>query len=63
MFSVARFNSWISACGWRSASEMAESKEETIDYFVEEYRRMLEENMDDYITNFEKYMQINEENA
>jgi hypothetical protein len=63
MYSVARFNSWVSACGWPSVSEMAESKEETIDYFVEEYRNMLEENMDDYITNFEKYMQINEEKA
>ena len=61
MYSVARFNSWVSACGWPGVSEMAESKEETINYFVEEYRNMLEENMDDYITNFEKYMKINEE--
>ena len=61
MYSVARFNAWVSACGWHSGEEMAESKEETIEYFVNEYRKMLEENMDDYISNFENYMKTNEE--
>ena len=61
MYSVARFNAWVSACGWSSGKEMAASKEETIEYFVTEYRIMLEENMEDYISNFEKYMQINED--
>lgn len=52
MYSVARFNAWISACGWSNSQEMAESKKETIEYFVNEYRKMLEENFDDYIDNF-----------
>lgn len=56
MFATARFNAWISACGWGSAAEMAAAKSETIDYFVAEYRKMLEENMDDYINNFQQYM-------
>jgi hypothetical protein len=56
MYSVARFNAWVSACGWNKAKEMAEAKEETIEYFVTEYRKMLEENLDDYINNFESYM-------
>ena len=63
MYSVARFNSWVSACGWNSDKEMADAKEETIEYFVTEFKKMLEENMDDYIENFEKYMQMNEEKA
>lgn len=57
MYSVARFNAWVSACGWNGSKEMSESKEETIEYFVTEYRRMLEENIDDYIENFDKYME------
>ena len=57
MFGLARFNSWVSASGWNSQTEMEESKEETIEYFVAEYRKMLEENMNDYIENFDKYMQ------
>jgi hypothetical protein len=56
MFSTARFNAWISACGWGSGDGMAAAREETIQYFMEQYRLMLEENIDDYIDNFEKYM-------
>lgn len=56
MYATARFNSWVSACGWHNAQEMAEAKEETLEYFVTEYRNMLEENLDDYIKNFESYM-------
>jgi hypothetical protein len=35
---------------------MAASRDETIDYFLSEYRLMLEENFDDYVENFAKYM-------
>lgn len=58
MYATARFNSWVSATGWVSGEEMAESKEETIEYFVSQYRKMLEENMADYIDNFDKYIQV-----
>lgn len=56
MYATARFNAWCSACGWNNGKEMAASKQETLDYFVAEYRKMLEENLDDYIDNFESYM-------
>ena len=56
MYSVARFNSWISACGFNNQKEMEEAKEETIKYFVTEYEKMLKENLEDYIENFDKYM-------
>ncbi|WP_394751348.1 DUF3144 domain-containing protein [Spongiimicrobium salis] len=56
MYSVARFNAWVSACGWNSGEEMSLAKEETLKYFVEEYKKMLSENLDDYIENFESYM-------
>ncbi len=57
MYSIARFNSWVSACGFENSNEMKKSKQKTIDYFVTEYRKMLEENLNDYIENFDKYMQ------
>ena len=56
MYSLARFNAWISACEFESAAQMTEAREETINYFAAEYRNMLEENFNDYITNFSKYM-------
>ena len=56
MHATARFNAWVSATGWHNGEEMNTSREETIEYFVSEYRKMLEENIDDYVENFESYM-------
>ena len=58
MYSVARFNAWVSATGWNTKQEMLEGKEETIEYFVNEYRKMLDENLEDYIENFDDYMRV-----
>lgn len=55
MYAVARFNSWLSAQGFKDSNEMKESREETLNYFVAEYRKMLEDNLDDYIDNFDDY--------
>jgi hypothetical protein len=60
MYATARFNAWVSACGTSSADEMKRSKQEILEYFVSEYRKMLEENLDDYIDNFESYMRPSE---
>jgi hypothetical protein len=57
MYSVARFNTWVSACGFSSGDDMARAHDEMIEYFTEQYRLMLEENLDDYIQNFSKYME------
>jgi len=56
MYSVARFNAWVSACSFESSGEMKNSKEEILTYFVAEYKKMLDENLDEYIENFDKFM-------
>ncbi len=58
MFSVARFNSYITATRWNSRDELIAAKEDVMGYFVSEYRKMLEENLDDHIENFDEYMGI-----
>ncbi len=55
MFSSARFNAWVSSRGWQTAEQMKEAREETIEFFMDQYRKMLESNMDDYIRNFDRY--------
>lgn len=55
-YSTARFNAWMSAYSVRNGAEMQVQKKETIDYFMEEYRKMLNENLDDYIENYDAYM-------
>jgi Protein of unknown function (DUF3144) len=56
LYGTSRFNAWISASGFESGEEMRDARTETIKYFVSEYEKMLIENLDDYIENFEKYM-------
>ena len=56
MYATARFNSWISACKAESGDDLLEGKEKIIEYFVEQYREMLTENLDEYARNFDKYM-------
>lgn len=56
MFSVARFNAWISAFDFKTQDGLQQNRDETIQYFVDQYKKMLEENFDDYIQNFDSYM-------
>lgn len=63
MYATARFNAWVSATGWDSGKEMADAKAETLEYFVTEYKKMLEENLDDYIDNFDSYMELSDSDA
>ncbi|WP_026942679.1 DUF3144 domain-containing protein [Hellea balneolensis] len=55
MYSVARFNAWVSATGFENGQDMSSAKDETIEYFCEQYKKMLIENLDDYIKNFDTY--------
>lgn len=58
MYATTRFNAWVSACGFSSRDQMVSEREETLRYFCEQYRLMLEENLDDYINNFSQYMAV-----
>lgn len=61
MYGLARYSAWFSASGWTNAKDMTESKAETVDFFVNEFRRMLELNMEDYIQSFDNYVQASEQ--
>lgn len=63
MYATSRFNAWVSATGFSEKEQMASTRQEIIDYFVEQYRSMLESNLDDYISNFESYMQVGDTHA
>ena len=55
MYATARFNAYVRWIGFESATDIAEQRDEAVGYFVEQYKLMLEENLDDYINNFERY--------
>lgn len=59
LYATARFNAWWTACGFDSSEDMQSKRQENIDYFVDQFRLMLEENMDEYISKFDSYMERN----
>lgn len=56
MFASSRFNTWITAAGFKNGEEMAKEKEEIINFFATQYKHMLEQNFDNYVENFEQFI-------
>jgi len=56
IYATARFNAWVTACEWSSSRELVGAKEGAIEYFLTEYRKMLEKHLDDYIEKFDTYI-------
>ena len=60
MFALSRFNAWVCAMTCSSADELKGDREGAIEYFVKEYRSMLEQNLSDYTDHFDDYMRSEE---
>ncbi len=56
MFASSRFNAWITAMGFKNAEDMKAEKEEVVNFFTTQYKHMLEENFDNYVENFEQFI-------
>ena len=56
LYAAARFNIFLVAANSASEEEFEERKEAVMEYFVSEYKKMLEEHFGDYKANFEKYI-------
>ena len=59
LFAASRFNTWVSASGFESAQLMKANREQLIEHFVNQYQAMLEDNIDEFIENFERYLSKN----
>ena len=57
MYALARFNAWMTAHSSTSAEHMRVARAESIGHFVAQYQAMLEESLDAYINNYERYTQ------
>jgi len=53
MYGVARFNAWLAAREYKSAEDFKAEKEKAMEYFISEYKKMLEEHIDNHIQNFD----------
>jgi len=56
LYAAARFNTFLVASAAESADEFASKKEEAINYFMAEYKKMLDEHFADYENNFDMYI-------
>lgn len=56
LYAAARFNTFLVASGADSVNEFASNKESSLDYFMDEYKKMLEEHFADYKEHFDKYL-------
>ena len=56
LYAAARFNTFIAAAGAESSSDFAAKKEDLMEFFMSEYKKMLEEHFADYGHNFDKYL-------
>ncbi|MCG9748337.1 DUF3144 domain-containing protein [Shewanella sp. Isolate8] len=55
LYAAARYNAFNVASSADDVEEMKRDKKEAIRYCVEEYQKMLIENLDEYIESYEKY--------
>lgn len=56
LYASARFNAFIVAATTGSAQAMASEKERALEYFTDQFRKMMEANLDDFIQHFDAYM-------
>ena len=56
LFSAARFNTWVSANGFKDGDEMRDAKDQIMAYLVQQFQAMLEDNYDEYCEQFENYL-------
>jgi hypothetical protein len=56
MFAATRFNAFIVARTTGSPENMKLERERALEYFTDQFRRMMAENLDDFIQNYEKYL-------
>ena len=61
MFAASRFNAWVIASRYKKGDDLAKEKEEIIEFFTEQYKLMLSENIDAYIANFSEYLGYSKE--
>ena len=57
MYAVARYNAFISASDFDTVKAYKAERKEIVRYFVEEYKKMLEEHIDDHTEHFAEYFQ------
>ena len=58
LYASARYSASVASIGFANADDFAKEKDDIIKFYTAQYQQMLSDNLDDYITNCEKYTNI-----
>jgi len=53
MYGGARFNAWIASTSFKTKEDMIQEKEKVMAYFMEAYKKGLEEHINNHIENYD----------
>jgi hypothetical protein len=56
LYASTRFNAFIVARATGSSQNMKMEKERALEYFTDQFRKMMTENLDDFAENFDNYI-------
>ena len=56
LFSAARFNAFMFASKTKDVADLVKDKELALEYFTSQYKKVLEENLNDYEKNYNDYV-------
>lgn len=60
LYAASRFSAFVVASSAEDPADMDIKRDEASDYFVEQFRLMMEENLKDYQENFDDYFEADE---
>ncbi len=55
MFANARYSIWNAACSYNDVNDFTKDRQVILDYYMDQFKNMLENNLDEYTENFETY--------
>lgn len=61
LYAAARYSSSVASIGFVKGDDFAKEKDDIVEFYTKQYRQMLSDNLTDYAQNFDKYIQLNQE--
>ncbi len=60
LYAAARYSASVASIGFVKGDDFAKEKDDIVEFYVKQYRQMLSDNVTDYAQNFDKYVQLNQ---
>lgn len=60
LYAAARYSASVASIGFIKGDDFAKEKDDIVEFYVKQYRQMLSDNLTDYAQNFDKYVQLNQ---